>query len=93
MGVLDTNGLQRLWSHIQAGFGDLQAQINNLKNGSDFVPLTRKINSKELSEDINLTAEDVGAVSKTTPVIGGANYGTELPLTGIEGQIYFKKVT
>ena len=55
MGVLDTGGLQRLWSHIQAGFGDLQAQINNLKNGSDFVPLTRKINNKELSEDINVS--------------------------------------
>lgn len=93
MGVLDNTGLQRLWSHIQAGFGDLQAQINILKNGSDFVPLTRKINNKELSEDINLSAEDVGAVSKTTTVIGSVNYGTELPSTGVEGQIFFKQVT
>lgn len=66
MGALDSGGLQRVWSHIQAGFGDLQAQINNLKNGSDFVPLTRKINNKELSEDINLSAEDIGAASLST---------------------------
>lgn len=63
MGVLDNIGLQRLWSHIQAGFGDLQAQINNLSISGDYVPLTRKINNKELSEDITLSAEDVGAAS------------------------------
>lgn len=59
--VLDTDGLQRLWSHIQAGFGDLQAQINNLEVTGAYVPLTRTINGKELSSDINLTAADVGA--------------------------------
>ena len=63
MGALDNTGLQRVWSHIQVGFGILQAQINSLKNGSDFVPITRKINNKGLSEDINLSAEDVGAAS------------------------------
>lgn len=68
MGVLNTDGLQRLWSHIQAGFGDLQAQINNLSIVGDYVPLTRKINNKELSEDINLTAEDVGAVKNELTV-------------------------
>lgn len=65
MGVLDNTGLQRLWSHIQAGFGDLQAQINNLTITGDYVPLTRKINNKELSEDITLNASDIGAVSSS----------------------------
>ena len=91
--ALDTAGLQRLWSHIQAGFGNLQEQINNLEVTGDYVPLTRTINGKALSSDISLTADDVIAVSKTTTVIGGANYGTELPPTGVEGQIFFKLVT
>ena len=73
MGVLDNTGLQRLWSHIQAGFGDLQAQINNLSVVGDYVPLTRKINNKELSEDINLTAEDVGAAKSELTVSLVAN--------------------
>lgn len=31
MGVLDNTGLKHLWSHIQAGFNDLQLQISNLE--------------------------------------------------------------
>lgn len=64
MGVLDNNGLQRLWSHIQAGFNDLQSQINNLTN----------------TENSKL-------------IIDSQNYGTTLPSTGVEGQVFFKKVT
>lgn len=68
MGVLDNNGLQRLWNHIQAGFNDLQLQINNLTITGDYVPLTRKINNKELSSDINLSAADVGAAKNELTV-------------------------
>lgn len=68
--ALDTAGLQRLCSRIQAVFGNLQAQINSLKNDSGFVPLTRKINNKELSEDINLTAGDVNAVPTSRAING-----------------------
>lgn len=48
---------------------DIFAYVDN-KNASDFgaVPKTRKVNNKALSEDINLTAQDVGALTQ-----GGAD--------------------
>ena len=55
MGVLDNDGLKRLWQHIWSNLND--------------------------------------KISKTTPVIDGKNYGEELPESGVEGQLYFKKVT
>lgn len=62
MGFLTNEGLERLWNHICSGFNNLQSQINNLNIPSDYVPSTRKINNKELSSDIALSASDVGAV-------------------------------
>lgn len=51
MGVLDNTGLQRFWSHIQAGFGDLQAQINNTQSQIDNIdiPTTEKVVSEVLA--------------------------------------------
>ena len=36
--------------------------------GSSFVPLTRKVNNKQLNTDITLTASDVGALPDTTVI-------------------------
>ncbi len=36
--------------------------------GDNFVPLTRKVNNKELSSDITLTASDVGALPSSTTI-------------------------
>lgn len=49
---LDNNGLLYFWQ-----------KIKNL-----FVPATRKVNNKELSADISLTASDVGALPSSTTI-------------------------
>ena len=48
---LTTDGLSRFWSK-------LKTYISNL-----YAPLSRKINNKDLSTDITLTASDVGAAA------------------------------
>lgn len=94
MGFLSNTGLERLWTHIQTEFNDLQSGFSNLQSQiSNYVPITRTINSKELSDDIALTASDVGAIANDLPVVTSQNYGTALPSTGVEGQIFFKQVT
>lgn len=50
MAFLDEIGLEELWSQIVA-------RLNN------YVPITRKINNKELNNDITLSASDVGAAN------------------------------
>ena len=75
--ALDTTGLQRLWSHIQAGFGDLQAQINNIDT-----PTTEEVVSdgsitrsklatdalyspwKAIQGSIDITVADIGCTFK-----------------------------
>ena len=57
---LDKTGVVRLWQHILAKIG-VKADRSELDSR---VPTTRKVNNKELSTDIALTASDVNAYSK-----------------------------
>ncbi len=64
------------------------------------VPTSRTVNGKALSEDIKLTASDVGALPQsggtlTGPLIltEGVHYGDTLPEPGTPGRIFFKKVS
>ena len=68
MGALDNTGLQRLWSHIQAGFGDLQAQINNTQS--------QVVNIQSQIDNINTatTEEIVLEVLAALPTWTGGSY-------------------
>ena len=57
---LDKAGVIRLWQHILAKIG-VKADRSELDLR---VPTARKVNNKELSADITLTASDVNAYSK-----------------------------
>jgi hypothetical protein len=74
MAFLDKIGLERLWAHIVSIVGSKAdavhnhaiSDVTNLQTTLDAkVPITRTVNGQTLSDNIALTASDVGAAESS----------------------------
>lgn len=72
------------------GWDTLKNRVTNVENNkadkselSDYVPTTRTVNGKALSQNINLDADDVGALPDTTTYVSTVN-GQSGAITNIE---------
>jgi len=79
-GTLTAKGFVQLNSSVSSTSETLAATPKAVKaandNANTRVPSTRKVNSKALSDDITLTAADVGALPVVSAVLGTANINT-----------------
>ncbi|MGP6469550.1 phage tail-collar fiber domain-containing protein [Rahnella aceris] len=79
-GTLTAKGFVQLSSAVSSTSEVLAATPKAVKTANDNantrVPSTRKVNSKPLSDDVTLTAADVGALPVASAVLGTANINT-----------------
>jgi hypothetical protein len=79
-GTLTAKGFVQLSSAVSSTSEVLAATPKAVKTANDNantrVPSTRKVNNKALSDDVTLTAADVGALPVASAVLGTANINT-----------------
>ena len=82
---------ERMWQHINIMFSK-QGHTHTVANITDLTATATELNYVDgVTNNIQTQLDD--KVSKITVVVDSQNYGDTFPLTAVEGQIFFKKVT